>query len=315
MPRKAARSKAVHPKITEMHRRMEEGGVAIVNPLATIESSRKRLAKWVKVMYGRPIHLREATDTEIEGPLGPIPVRIYKPLDQKSGSSMIVYFHGGGWILGDLDTDDEPARYLCKLSGGVVVSVDYRLAPEYKFPAGAEDCYRATLWASKNASALGCDPRKLVVVGDCAGGNLAAVVCLLAKKRKEPRIALQILVYPITDLSRDMSKFAGAGGGSPPEEWIWLRKTYLSDVSEAEDPIVSPLLGDLRGLPPTMMITADLDEFREQEEEYVDKLRKAGIRVRSINYSRMLHGFWNFPDHFEAGMDAVRKAAAEIRRL
>jgi acetyl esterase len=316
MPRKAAlRKPVVHPRILEMHRRMKEGGIDILNPLTTIESSRKRLAKWVKVMYGRPIPLREVTDIEIEGALGPIPVRIYKPLDQKSGAPIIVYFHGGGWILGDLDTDDEPARLLCKLSGAVAVSVDYRLAPEHRFPAGAEDCYQATLWASKNASALGCDPGKLVVVGDCAGGNLAAVTCLLAKKRKDPKIAYQILVYPITDLSRDMSKFEGAKGGSPPEEWIWLKKTYLNDIREAKNPIVSPLLGDLRGLPPAMMITADLDEFREQEEEYVDKLRRAGVRVRSINYSRMLHGFWNFPDHFEAGMDAVRKAAAEIRRL
>jgi len=315
MPRKVAVRKGVHPRITEMHRKMQKAGVDILNPMSTVEDSRKRLSKWVKVMYGRPVPLREVKDIEIEGALGYIPVRIYKPLDQKSTAPIIVYFHGGGWVLGDLDTDDEPARYLSKLAGAVVVSVDYRLAPEYKFPAGVEDCYQAMVWAAKNASSLGCDPRKLVVAGDCAGGNLAAATCLLAKKRKSPKIALQILVYPITDLSRDMSKFEGAKGGSPPDEWVWLQKTYVSDPRDLKNPIVSPLLGDLRGLPPAMMVTADLDEFREQEEEYTDKLRKAGVRVRSINYSRMLHGFWNFPDHFEAGMDAVRKAAAEIRRL
>ena len=179
----------------------------------------------MKVMYGRPIHLREVTDIQDRGASGPHPSPDLQAIESEERRTHIVYFHGGGWILGDLDTDDEPARLPVQTVRGVVVSVDYRLAPEHKFPAGAEDCYQSTLWASKNASALGCDPRKLVVVGDCAGGNLAAVVCLLAKKRKEPRIAYQILVYPITDLSRDMSKFEGARRAGPRRtSGIWLRE-------------------------------------------------------------------------------------------
>ena len=154
---------------------------------------------------------------------------------------LVLFFHGGGWILGGLDPSEETLRMLCDLSGAVIVSVDYRLAPEHIFPSGLEDCYISAVWAANNASALGCDPRKLVVSGESAGGNLATATCLLARQRKGPKIAYQILVYPNVDMARDMSEHSSSEFGPTPAEFEWMIGLYLGNGRQVKDPLVSPI--------------------------------------------------------------------------
>jgi len=299
-----------------MARVLKKAGIG-PNEMETVEGSRKRLRTVVKLM-GRPTaDLAEVMETRIEGPEGSIPVRLYRPKKSpKSGKApLVLFFHGGGWILGGLDTSEETLLMLCDISGAVIVSVDYRLAPEHTFPSGLEDCYISTVWAANNASALGCDPRKLIVSGESAGGNLATATCLLAKQRKGPKIAYQILVYPNVDMARDMSEYSRSEFGPTPAELEWMIGLYLRNERESKNPLVSPILGHLRGLPPALIFTAENDPLREQDEDYAKKLRKAGVRARTVNYPGAIHGFWNFPNHFDSGDDAVRKAARAIKNL
>jgi acetyl esterase len=311
-----------HSQVLSYARRLEKAGLG-GNKMATIDSSRERLRHVVKVMARPSAKLAEITETRIKGPDGPIRVRIYKPKKEgpKSGSApLVVFFHGGGWIVGDLDLSDEALRLLSGLSGATIVSVEYRLAPEHPFPAGLEDCYAATVWAVENTKALGVDPRKLVVCGESAGGNLAAATTLLAKKRKGPKIAYQILIYPPLDLVRDQSTYTDTEVGRltmAAKEMLWMRDNYLQDDKHEgiKNPLVSPIMGDLKGLPTALMFTAENDPLTEQDRDYARKLRKAGVRVRLVNYPGAIHGFWNFPSHFDSGDDAVRKAARVVKAL
>jgi acetyl esterase len=300
-----------------MARKLKNAGIG-PNQMETVEDSRNRLRTVVKLM-GRPSSgLADVREIRVEGPEGSIPVRIYMP-KKKSPSDdkppIVLFFHGGGWILGGLDTSEEPLLMLCDLSGAVIVSVDYRLAPEYIFPSGLEDCYISAVWAANSARALGCDPRKLVVCGESAGGNLATAVCLLAKERKGPKIAFQILIYPNVDMVRDMSEYSGSEFGPTPAELKWMIGLYLRRVRDVNSPLVSPILGELRGLPPALIFTAENDPLREQDKDYARKLRQAGVRARVVDYAGAVHGFWNFPNHFDSGDDAVRKAATVVSHL
>ena len=303
-------------------KRLEKAGLG-PNKMATIDSSRERLRRVVKVMARPSGKLAEVAQARIKGPDGPIRVRIYKPKKggPKNGSApLVVFFHGGGWIVGDLDLSDEALRLLSGLSGAIIVSVEYRLAPEHPFPAGLEDCYAATTWAVEKAKTLGADPRKLVVCGESAGGNLAAATTLLAKKRKGPKIAYQILIYPPLDLVRDQSTYTDTELGRltmAAAEMLWMRDNYLQDNKHEgiKNPLVSPIMGDLKGLPPALIFTAENDPLTEQDRDYARKLRKAGVRVRLVNYPGAIHGFWNFPSHFDSGDDAVRKAARVLKSL
>jgi acetyl esterase len=305
-----------HPQVRSMARKLKKAGIG-PNTMETVEYSRERLREVVRIMRGPPSSLAEVIETRIEGPEGSIPLRIYKPKKGPKGGAapIVLFFHGGGWIVGGLDTSDESLRMLCNLCGAVIVSVDYRLAPEHKFPSGAEDCYTATAWAADNASALGCDPSKLVVAGGSAGGNLAAVTTLLARQRKGPKIAYQILIYPNVDMTRDMSRYSDSEFGPSPAEFQWMIGLYLRDKRETKNPLVSPLLANLKSLPPALIFTAENDSLKEQDEDYAKKLRKAGVRARIVNYAGVTHGFWNFPTHFDSADDAVRKAARAIKNL
>jgi acetyl esterase len=299
-----------------MARVLKKAGIG-PNEMETVEGSRNRLRTVVKLM-GRPsADLADVMETRIEGPEGSIPVRIYRPKKTAKGGKapLVLFFHGGGWILGGLDTSQETLLMLCDISGAVIISVDYRLAPEHKFPSGLEDCYISAVWAANNANALGCDPRKLIVSGESAGGNLATATCLLARQRKGPKIAYQILVYPNVDMARDMSRFAGSEFGPTPAELEWMIWLYLRNGREVKDPLVSPILDNLRGLPPALIFTAENDPLREQDEDYAKELHRAGVRARIVNYPGAVHGFWNFPSHFDSGDDAVRKAARAIKKL
>ena len=248
---------------------------------------------------------------------GKIPLRIYYPFVESTGQKnpVIVFIHGGGFITGEFLSVHETCCMLSIESRTVVVSVDYRLAPEHKFPLGLNDCYSATMWVSENAGQLGADPAKLVVAGDSAGGNLATVVCLLAREKSMPKIALQGLIYPVTDLSRDMAEYSGVRYGPSMEEMESHAKYYLGNKADTLNPLVSPILAELYDLPHTVMITAGNDPLREQDVDYAAKLESAGVKVNLYDYSSMVHGFFTLPSYFPQGGEAIEAIAKHIRKL
>jgi acetyl esterase len=223
-----------------------------------------------------------------------LPVRVYRPSDA-THLPVIVYFHGGGWVVCDLDTHDNVCRTLCKTHKAVVVSVDYRLAPEHKFPAPLEDCYAATKYVADNAVQLGVDATKLIVAGDSAGGNLACATALLAKQRGGPAIHHQFLIYPVTDFNFETPSYHQLATGymltAQGMRWYWQQ--YTTDEKAARNPLASVLQADLSGLPPATILTAGYDPLRDEGKALADKMQTAGVSVRYRCFDDMLHGFVN----------------------
>jgi acetyl esterase/lipase len=258
--------------------------------------------------------LPSVEDRTVPGPAGAIPVRVYTP-EGEPPFPVIVYFHGGGWVVGDLDTLADPwARSLAAETGAVVVSVDYRLAPEHPFPAAVDDCYAATEWIAGHGTEIGVDGGRLAVAGDSAGGNLAAVVALRARDRDGPRISFQALGCPVIDHDFTTGSYRDCSEGFFLErttmEWFWDH--YVSDVSGRDDPEVSPLRADsLAGLPPALVITAEYDPLRDEGDAYAARLREAGVPVAHHSYDGMTHCFYVMP--FTRSKGTLAAAAAEIR--
>src|SRR3989441_6726432 len=230
-----------------------------------------------------------------EGPGGPIPLRVYRPTGVAAGAALpaLVFFHGGGWVIGDLDTHDVLCRQLTAEAGITVVNVDYRLAPEHKFPAAADDAWAATRWVAAHGSDLGVDARRLAVGGDSAGGNLAAVVALLARDAGAPAISLQVLVYPVTDLGAETKSYADLADGYmlTRDSMRWFRAQYLTKEEDALDWRVSPIRAkSLAGVAPALVITAGFDPLRDEGEAYPRKLREAGVSVDAVCFGGMIHG-------------------------
>ncbi len=249
-----------------------------------------------------------------------IPVRIYTP-NTNGPHALMVYFHGGGFVLCGLDTHDSTCRTLCNGTGAVVVSVDYRLAPEHKYPAAAEDCYAATLWAAEHASELGADAQRMVVAGDSAGGNLAAVVALMARDRlgsdNAPlNICYQVLIYPATDCNFETASYRDNAEGyflsASVMRWFW--EQYLPDESAAAQSYACPLKADLAGLPPALVITAEYDPLRDEGEAYAQQLLAAGVRTELIRYSGQIHGFVGMADAIDDGARALATIADKTRQ-
>lgn len=252
---------------------------------------------------------------QIPGPGGLIPVRIYTPAGQGPFPAL-VYFHGGGWVLGTLETSDHTCRMLANLAGCIVVSVDYRLAPEHKFPAAPADCYAATRWVAENATALRIDPARIAVGGDSAGGNLAAVVALMAREQGGPALAFQLLAYPVTHYHFESKSYNECAEGyfltRPMMVWFW--RQYLRDEADGRHPHASPLLAeDLRGLPPALVLTAEYDPLTSEAEEYAERLRSAGVPVTLKRYSGLIHGFFTMGQALAAGKQAIEEAAGHLR--
>ena len=228
----------------------------------------------------------------------------------------MVYFHGGGWVVCDLDTHDVICTALARRAGAVVVAVDYRRAPEHRFPAAVTDCYSASLWVVEHAAELGIDPLRITVGGDSAGGNLATVVCLKARDEGGPRFALQALVYPVTDLSSfdtpSYTEFA-EGHHLTKASMEWFRGHYLAS-SDGHDPYASPLLAkDLSGLPPALVLTAECDVLRDEGEAYARRLQQAGVRVKLTRYSGMIHPFFSLSGAIPRAFDAFDEVADAVR--
>ena len=254
-------------------------------------------------------------DLRIPGPDEEVPVRVYTP--EGSGPfPVLVWFHGGGWVVGDLDNADGTARHLAVGANCVVVSVDYRLAPETKFPGPAEDCYAATRWAAEHASSLNVDARRIAVGGDSAGGNLATAVALMARDRGGPSLVYQLLVYPVTARDFDSGSYEqnSEGYGLGRDAMVWYWDHYLQDNSDATNPYAAPLQAtDLSGLPEALVITAEFDPLRDEGEAYAHRLEEAGVRTACTRYDGMIHGFFGMPAVLDKGREAVAEASAALK--
>jgi acetyl esterase len=258
-------------------------------------------------------------DLVADGPLGSIPLRLYRPVDVAATTPLpvLVYFHGGGWVIGDLDTHDVLCRQLTAEAGVSVVSVDYRLAPEHKFPAAVDDAWAATRWIVAHAAELGVDAGRLAVGGDSAGGNLAAVVALLARDDGGPAIALQALLYPVTDVGTETQSYRDFSEGFllTRDSMRWFFDQYLSAATDAADWRVSPMRApSLAGLPPALVVTAGFDPLRDEGDAYAVRLRSAGVRVDSICYGGMIHGFAPMGKLIDTGNRAVSFIAGSLRQ-
>ena len=233
-------------------------------------------------------------DRHIPGPAGPIRIRIYRP-DPVDGHPVTVFFHGSGFVICSIETHDAMCRQLCRRSATIVVSVDYRLAPENKFPAAPDDCLAATEWVAANAASFGGDPTRLAVAGDSAGGNLAAVTALRARDGGGPAIQAQLLFYPVTDhYSARWPAYdeRGTGDGLTREMMIWFWDHYLPHPDAGAHPHASPVRADnLAGLPPAYLVTGRYDLLRDEGEHFAARLKEAGVSVELIRYDDMNHGF------------------------
>jgi acetyl esterase len=265
---------------------------------------------------GDPETVGKVEDRKLPGPDGTIPVRVYTPAGG-GPFPVLVYFHGGGWVLCDLETHDPVCRSLANAAECIVVSVDYRLAPEHKFPAAGDDCYAATQWVMNNASLLDGDPDRVAVGGDSAGGNLAAVVTLMARDLGGRTPVFQLLVYPATDyyIPGTPSLEENADGYFlTRDDMVWFWNHYLNDQSEAADPYACPLrASSLAGLPPALVITAEFDPLRDEGEAYARRLGEAGASVELVRYDGMIHGFFSMAGVLRQGKSALALAAAQLR--
>ena len=256
-------------------------------------------------------------DRSIPGPDGDLPVRIYTP-EGTGPFPVLVWFHGGGWVVGDLDSADGTARHLAVGAGCVVVSVDYRLAPETKFPGPAEDCYAAAQWAANNAAGIGGNPARIAVGGDSAGGNLATVVSLMARDRSGPNLVHQLLVYPVTERDFSTGSYqSNANGYSLTQDsmkWYWGH--YLASDADATNPYAAPMHAtDLTGLPPALVITAEYDPLCDEGEAYAGRLREAGVSTQYTRYDGMMHGFFGQSAVLDKGKQAISEATEALKKV
>jgi len=254
-------------------------------------------------------------DRRIPGPAGAIPVRLYRP-EATGPLPLLVYFHGGGWVLGGLASHDVVCRSLANAAGCAVLAIDYRLAPEHTFPAAVDDCYAAASWAVANAKSLDADPARVAIGGDSAGGNLTAVVAQLARDRGGPALRFQLLVYPATDACTDTPSYRENATGYflELEGMRWFYDHYLPAGVDRTDPRASPMrTADLRGLPPALVITAEFDPLRDEGEAYAARLREAGVPVTLTRYDGMIHGFFAMGTLLDRSKQAVAEAAAALR--
>jgi acetyl esterase len=280
----------------------------------SVEQARAFHVADAAALNGPPAPVAAVADRRVPGPAGELPVRVYTP-EGSPPFPIVVFFHGGGWVVGTLDTYDPLCRALAAATPAVVVSVDYRLAPEHRWPAAVEDAYAATEWASRNAAALGGVQHRLAVAGDSAGGNLAAVVALGARDRGGPAIGFQLLVYPVLDAAGDTASWREYADGyhltADGMRWYWDH--YLGGAGGAA-PDASPLRAAfVGGLPPALVIGAEYDILRDEGEAYAARLAEAGVDATASRHAGVVHGFVRWRAVTGAAEDALQEAAAALR--
>lgn len=280
----------VHPEAQQLLAALDAAGLPPFEHM-TVPQAREA-AKGFIDLQGEPEEIATENRT-IPGAGGDIPTRVYTPAGD-GPKPVIMYFHGGGWVIGDLDVCDNPVRRIANRTGAIVVSVDYRLAPEHVYPAAFDDSYAATAWVAEHAAELGGDPERIATCGDSAGANLAAAVAIAARDRQGPRLAAQLLLYPVTDFDFTTDSYEQNGEGyllqKGSMQWFWAH--YLGAQELGKDPFACPARADnLVGLPPAFVATAEFDPLRDEGEAYAVNLRTAGVDVTAKRYDGMLHGF------------------------
>jgi len=266
-----------------------------------------------EVMPKQPVY--DVSDRAVPGPDGPIPVRVYRPADGGS-LPVLVWLHGGGWVIGNLDTHDQLCRLLCDATGALVVSVDYRLAPEHKFPAAVDDAVAAYEWATLHVAEIGGDPTRIAIGGDSAGGNLAAVVPLVARDRNLPMPKLQLLVYPVTDHDFESPSMIdnAKGYGLETEHMDWFFEHYARRASDFDDWRLSPMrAADVSGLAPALVITAEMDPLRDQGEAYGRRLAEAGVESEVLRADGLFHGFFGLHAFVPSAQAVWERAISKLR--
>lgn len=282
-------------------------------PMHTLSPEEARAMALPPPENPEPVH--EVTDRTIPGPGGEIPVRVYRP-SADSGLPALVWYHGGGWVIGNLDGSDATCRSLANQAGCVVVSVDYRLAPEHRFPAAADDAYAAAQWVAEHGAEIGADGRRIAVGGDSAGGNLAAAVALMARDRGGPNIVQQSLIYPVTDHAYGTRSYSDNGDGYllTKDMMVWFWDHYLGPDGDGANPHASPArASSLANLPPALVITAEFDPLRDEGEAFAKALEAAGVPVSAKRYDGMIHGFYGMAGMVDAATEAQTQTVQHLK--
>lgn len=285
----------------------------------TPAQARAQYEKTAPVLDARPIGLYEVDNLDIPGPHGPIPVRVYTPRPPQAGERLplLVWLHGGGFVVGSLNSYDALCRQLARRADCIVVAVDYRLAPEHKFPCAVDDSFAALNWVAAHADPLHADPTRLAIGGDSAGGTLAAACTLLARDHGGPALCFQLLVYPGVAAKPDSASHHEFAEGYilSRHSILWFFNHYLRDERDCYDPRFAPLVAeDLSRLPPALLIVAGFDPLRDDELAYYRRLQEAGNQVELAYYAGMVHAFFSFSGAVDAAREAVDRAAGALRR-
>ena len=310
----------LHPHARKLIDFLVERGVPEMHTLSPSDA-RKLYRERRHLTQPAPPEVAEVQPLQADGPAGAIALRLYRPLAAAAAGQLpvLVYFHGGGWVIGDLDTHDTLCRQLANGAGIAVVSVDYRMGPEHRFPAAVDDCIAATRWVRREAAALGLDARRIAVGGDSAGGNLAAVVALAARDAGdagESGLAYQLLIYPATDMRRSAPSHTRNGQGYllTRDTIGWFHDHYITDAAHDADWRASPALHpNLGGLPPALVLTAGYDPLRDEGIAYAQALTLAGNQATHISFERQIHGFILMGRVIDEANVAVAICAAQLK--
>jgi acetyl esterase len=304
---------ALDPQAQALLDQMQEAGVPPFEQM-TVGEARQAAYAFID-LQGAPEDVASVGHRFVPGPVCDLPVRIYTP-EGEGPFPALVYFHGSGWVILNIEVADIAARALTNRTGCVVVAVNYQKAPEHKFPVPFDDAYAATTWVAEHASELGIDPGRIGVAGDSAGGNLAAAVCLKARDEHGPSLAYQLLIYPVTDYGWDKPSYLENAEGYllQRETMRWFWGHYLASEAEGDNPLVSPLRApDLSGLPPALIVTAEFDPLRDDGELYGQRLREAGVPVKISRYDGMIHGFFYMAGVLDQTKNLYDEIGTEVR--